>query len=217
MDVASTDRASGSVREVKVVSFIHRDRPTERSYSRSGIMHEVSDFGDNGVTTEQGDIAVVQVSPSDAVAILRLRDALASWMVERGIDQWRPGDMPLPWIEVCAAQGWVFAALLGDILVGSLTLVWADPFIWGDRNGPAGYIHMLMVDRAYARLGLGRLLLDWAERRITGAGHRHARLDCVRTNVGLREYYENAGYVLVGYREFARGIPSVALYEKALA
>jgi len=180
-------------------------------------MLEVSDFGDNGVTTEQGDVAVVQVSPSDAVAILRLRDALASWMVDRGIDQWRPGDMPLLWIEVCAAQGWVFAALRGDILVGSLTLVWADPFIWGDHNELAGYIHMLMVDRAYARLGLGRLLLDWAERRITGAGHRHARLDCVRTNVALREYYENAGYVLVGYREFAGGIPSLALYEKALA
>ncbi len=75
---------------------------------------------------------------------------------------------------------------------------------------------MLMVDRAYARVGLGRLLLEWAARRIRGAGHRHARLDCVRTNVVLRAYYENAGYVLVGYREFAGGIPSVALYEKAL-
>ncbi len=76
---------------------------------------------------------------------------------------------------------------------------------------------MLMVDRAYARLGLGRFRLDWAERRNTEARRRHARLDCVRTNVALREYYENAGYVLVGYREFDANIPSVALYEKALA
>ena len=76
---------------------------------------------------------------------------------------------------------------------------------------------MLMVDRAFAHLGLGRSLLDWAERRIRSAGHRNARLDCVRTNVALREYYENEGYVLVGYREFAGEIPNVALYEKALA
>ena len=55
-------------------------------------------------------------------------------MVEQGIDQWRQGDMPLPWVEMCAAQGWVFVALRDDILVGSLTLVWADPFIWGDRD-----------------------------------------------------------------------------------
>ena len=66
---------------------------------------------------------------------------------------------------------------------------------------------MLMVDRAYAHFGLGRLLLDWADRGIARAGHRHAQLDCVRTNVALREYDENAGYVLVGYREFAGGFP----------
>lgn len=62
---------------------------------------------------------------------------------------------------------------------------------------------MVMVDRAFARLGLGRSLLDWAEEQITGAGHRHARLDCVRTNEALRKYYEEAGYLLVGTREFA--------------
>ena len=99
MVVANPDRASGSIRDLEVVSF-HSPRPSgPRSYSRSGIMLEMSDFGDNGVATEQGDVVVVQASPGDAVAILRLRDALASWMVERGIDQWRPGDMPLPWIE----------------------------------------------------------------------------------------------------------------------
>ena len=102
-------------------------------------MLHVSDVVDNRVTTEQGDVVVVRASPDDAVAILRLRDALASWMVECGIDQWRPGEMPLPWIELCAAQGWVFAALLDDRLVGSLTLVWDDPLIWVDRNEPAGY------------------------------------------------------------------------------
>ena len=101
--------------------------------------------------------------------------------------------------------------------IGSVTLVWTDPFIWGDRNAPAGYIHMLMVDRAHAHCGLGRSLLGWAEQRITRSGHRRARLDCVRTNMDLRAYYEDAGYVLVGDREFEGNIPSVALYEKVLS
>jgi GNAT superfamily N-acetyltransferase len=135
-------------------------------------------------------------------------------MVERGIDQWRPGEMPLAWIEECAAQGWIFLARRDSELIGSVTLVWTDPLIWGDRNAPAGYIHMLMVDRAHAHLGLGRSLLAWAERRITRSGHDRARLDCVHTNVRLRAYYEHAGYVLVGQREFAGRIPGVALYEK---
>jgi len=35
--------------------------------------------------------------------------------------------------------------------------------------------------------------------------------------MGLRAYYEDAGYVLVGDREFEGNIPSVALYEKVLS
>ena len=109
------------------------------------------------------------------------------------------------------------AARWQGILVGSITLVGTDPFIWGERNAPAGYIHMLMVDREHARLGLGRSLLEWAERRITRTGQRRARLDCVRTNTHLRAYYETAGYALVGYHDFPGNIPSVALYEKTLS
>jgi len=39
--------------------------------------------------------------------ILRLRDDVAGWMAERGIDQWRPGEMPPEWIEPCATHGWL--------------------------------------------------------------------------------------------------------------
>jgi len=86
------------------------------------------------VTTEQGDVAVgPSIAQRCGKRFSGFEIALASWMVERGIDQWRPGDMPLPWIEVCAAQGWVFAALRDDILVGSLTLVWADPLSGGSQ------------------------------------------------------------------------------------
>ena len=177
----------------------------------------MSDVADDRVTTQFGEVVMADAIPQDAAEVLRLRDALASWMIEAGIDQWRPGEMPLSWIEVCVAQGWVFVARDNGDVVGSVTLVWTDPFIWGDRDEPAGYIHMLMVDRAHARAGLGRGLLDWAERRIIRAGHHRARLDCVRDNAALRAYYEAAGYVLVGYRDFAGGIPSVALYEKVLS
>ena len=175
----------------------------------------MSDVGDDRLTTQLGDVSVVAASRDDAVAILRLRDALANWMLERGIDQWRPGEMSLAWIEECAGQGWVFVARRDANLIASVTLVWSDPFIWGDLDGPGGYIHMLMVDRGHAHLGLGRSLLDWAESRIKRSGHHRARLDCVRTNVALRAYYEDAGYALVGYRDFD-SVPAVALYEKPL-
>jgi len=183
---------------------------------RFGQSDLVSDTADDHVTTRLGEVAVERASPGDAPAILQLRDALATWMVQHGISQWRPGEMPLAWIEVCIAQGWVFAASRDGNLVASVTLVWTDPLVWGNQSDPAGYIHMLMVDRAHAGLGLGRSLLDWAERRIARSGRHRARLDCVRANEPLRRYYENTGYAFVGYREFDERIPSTALYEKTL-
>jgi GNAT superfamily N-acetyltransferase len=176
----------------------------------------ISDVAGDRVTTQLGEVVIAKAIPKDAADVLRLRDTLASWMVESGIDQWRPGEMPLAWIEVCAAQGWVFVARHNGNVVGSVTLVWTDPLIWVGRDEPAGYIHMLMVDRAYAHAGLGLALLGWAELQILRTGRRRARLDCVRDNAVLRAYYEHAGYMLVGYRNFAVGIPDVALYEQLL-
>jgi ribosomal protein S18 acetylase RimI-like enzyme len=163
-----------------------------------------------GATPQRGDVVVARASSDDALTILTLRDDLAAWMVEHGIEQWRSGEMPLAWIETCAAHGWLFAASRNGSLVGSVTLVWTDPFVWGDQNEPAGYIHMLMVRRADAGSGLGRRLLEWAENQIRSSGLCVARLDCVRSNARLREYYESAGYSLVGHRDFP-GDSNVAL------
>lgn len=173
------------------------------------LLTELGRMGES-VATPWGDLRVVTVRPDQAQAVLRLRDDLASWMVERGIDQWRPGEMPLDWIEECTRNGWAYGVWREGRLVASVTLVWADPFVWGEQDEPAGYVHMLMVDRAYAGLGLGRALLRWAEDRIRASGRGLARLDCVSTNVALCAYYESAGYHLVGHRNFA-GHPAAAL------
>jgi ribosomal protein S18 acetylase RimI-like enzyme len=146
-------------------------------------------------------------------------------MLGRGIDQWRPGEIPLAWIERFAEQRSLFAMFGDGRLVASVILAWADPFVWGAQQEPAGYVHMLMVNRAYAGRGLGRVLLDWTESRIGESGRHRARLDCVRTNTSLRGYYENAGYQLVGFRCFDHEASEAldglvpadsALYEKVL-
>jgi GNAT superfamily N-acetyltransferase len=75
-----------------------------------------------------------------------------------------------------------------------------------------------MVDRAFAGHGVGRALLGRCEAQIRGQGKQLSRLDCVLINDRLRRYYEQAGYVLVGYESFPE-IPwanDVALYEKDL-
>jgi GNAT superfamily N-acetyltransferase len=168
--------------------------------------------------TPLGELSVVRATVDQAGSVLELRDDLARWMLEHGIEQWRPGDLPLEWIQVCAAQGWVFVMARGKDLVGSVTIVWEDPLIWGERPEPAGYVHMLMVDRDLAGHGIGRCLLGWAERFILGSEREVARLDCARANGPLRSYYERDGYRLVEYQDFP-GVEralETALYEKSL-
>jgi ribosomal protein S18 acetylase RimI-like enzyme len=139
-------------------------------------------------------------------------------MMERGIEQWRPGELPMEWIQTCVAEGWVYVVPRAKELIASVTIVWDDPLMWGEQPEPAGYIHMLIVDREFAGHGIGRSLLAWAEQFIADSGRQLARLDCVRTNRPLRGYYERAGYTLVGYKK----LPEMelayegALYEKPL-
>jgi ribosomal protein S18 acetylase RimI-like enzyme len=165
-----------------------------------------------------GDLSVVPATLDQAASVLRLRDDLARWMLEHDIEQWRPGELPLGWIQECISHGWVYVMCRGDKLVSSVTIVWDDPLMWGERPEPAGYIHMLLVDRHFAGHHIGRWLLDWAERFILSSGRDLARLDCVRGNEALRGYYEDAGYRLVGYRDFPdiEWAFEAALYEKPL-
>jgi protein-tyrosine phosphatase len=168
--------------------------------------------------SQLGALTVERATIADAPVVGALRDELASWMLQHGIRQWSPGEMPLDWIEVCIAFGEVYLVSHDQQLVGSVTVVWHDPLIWGERPEPAGYIHMLMVDRAFAGHGIGRSILEWAEGVIDASGRRCARLDCVEGNQPLRAYYEAAGYAFVGNKTFPDldWAGETALYEKQL-
>jgi ribosomal protein S18 acetylase RimI-like enzyme len=72
-------------------------------------------------------------------------------------------------------------------------LLWSDPLVWRDVPEDAGYVHSLAIRRAYAGRGLGKTLLEWAERLAT-AGKRYLRLDCGAENLPLRAYYERLGF-----------------------
>jgi GNAT superfamily N-acetyltransferase len=143
---------------------------------------------------------------------------LARWMLKRGIRQWRPGELPLEWIQTCVSEGWVYVVLRSERVIASVTTVWDDPLMWGEVPEPAGYIHMLMVDRSFAGHGIGHFLLAWTERYIADSGRQLARLDRVKSNRPLRGYYERAGYVLAGYNDLPEFecAYEAALYEKHL-
>lgn len=171
------------------------------------------------VETPIGDLRVTVALPKEVEDVRRLREDCARWMVERGVEQWRPGDFPRHWYETCVLEGWVYVGRLGEPVVASVTVVWEDPLVWPEARDPAGYVHMLMVDRGLAGQQVGRSLLGWAEDHIRRSGRPVARLDCPRSNRALRAYYERLGYRLVGFREFPEldGALETALYQKTLA
>jgi GNAT superfamily N-acetyltransferase len=99
-------------------------------------------------------------------------------------------------VESNVAAGDLYLADLAGETVGTVTLVWDDPVIWGDdgRDGRAGYVHRLVVTRTHAGTGLGAGLLAWAGEQSRARGRAQLRLDVVSHNTPLRRYYERAGF-----------------------
>ena len=58
-----------------------------------------------------------------------------------------------------------------------------------------GFIHALHVHSAYARHGIGSILLELAERKIAAAGKTCARLETDTFNTRSRAFYKAHGYV----------------------
>jgi ribosomal protein S18 acetylase RimI-like enzyme len=80
--------------------------------------------------------------------------------------------------------------------VGAVRILWADEDVWGAAglDGAAGYVHTLVIDRAYAGGGMGLAILRSAERIVAASGRALLRLDCIEGNSALQRYYTSAGY-----------------------
>ena len=147
--------------------------------------------------TPAGQISIVQAQASELDIVVDILEEAASWLASRGIDQWRPGSFLGPRYASIADQvnrGEIYLAMLDGKPVGTLTLQWEDKKFWGDVPDDAGYVHRIAIRRACAGIGLGRQLLQWAERAAAAAGKDFLRLDCMAENQALCEYYERANF-----------------------
>ncbi len=162
---------------------------------------------------------------ADAARIVALRDDAARWLLARGIEQWRPGEVSEPDVVGWLGTGRMYVAEValtgtqGDRqVVGCVRVAWSDEPVWGPQRPDAGYVQALVADRAPAWRGLGRRLLTHAEDVIARTGRPLARLSCLRGNAGLESFYAAAGYVEVGQRAYDRpGWDPVTLREKRLS
>ena len=137
----------------------------------------------------------------DSVSTIMLDAAL--WMQSRGIGQWnwmftpRGREVVLQRIESTEAYLVIDAA---SRPIATFAIQWEDAQIWGERgrDGQAGYVHGLAVCRSVAGRGLGCELIEYATSIIHQRGRRLVRLDCMRDNAGLCDYYRRTGFTEVG-------------------
>jgi GNAT superfamily N-acetyltransferase len=136
--------------------------------------------------------------PGDVPAWLALRDHAMR------------GEVPLarPWsgddfhVEITAKPWWredrtwlAFCEESPSELVGSVTLAM--------RQGAAGsvpVVHWLLVDPAWRRRGVGRLLMSKLERAAWDAGWREVRLETHSGWAAAVAFYQSIGYASLGDR-----------------
>ncbi|HSC73921.1 MAG TPA: GNAT family N-acetyltransferase [Gaiellaceae bacterium] len=149
----------------------------------------------------------------DVPAVARLLDEATVWVGERGYEQW---PLPYPWEEIAAAveRGEVYLAELGGDVVATVTLLWDDTPHWGERPPDAAYVHKLAVSRACAGRRIGHAIVEWADATAAANGRFFLRLDCLRTNPGIRKYYEELGFEHRG-DEIVNG-RDLSLYERTV-
>lgn len=159
-------------------------------------------------------LAITLAQTADLPLVLTILREAATWLWERDIPQWPPEEFTEDAYAPLIGQGAIALAWKNGQAVGTVTLLWSDPEIWGPDDGQAGYVHKLAVKRLAAGQGVSHALLAWAEAQVTQAGRRYVRLDCWAGSDALRQFYTNAGFTVCGLTQ--EDTWQCALFEKAV-
>ena len=79
--------------------------------------------------------------------------------------------------------------------------------VFVEDRGDHGYIGLVSVEPALQSAGIGRVLMDAAERRCSDAGHPRVELLVVDLRSELPPWYRRLGYRVVATRPFPAGAP----------
>lgn len=149
------------------------------------------------IATPHGEVVLTPARAEDVWEAVAIEEDAVGWVRSLGYE---PGHPPRPLAEIFAeavAHGQMYLARRDSVAAGKVVITAEDDGLWVDRPADALYVHGLMVRRAFAGQGVGRVLLCWAEREAARRGKPLLRLDCDALNPELRAYYERAGFAHV--------------------
>ncbi len=143
------------------------------------------------------NLHLVRARPSELSQYIDLLEAIAEWLVARGIRQYDPGTFRASrsYFAESIERAEVHWVCINDARVGSVRLLDEDSLVWPDvRKDEAIYAYNLVVDRNWGNRGMGRRILETVERETRARLRAFLRLDCVAGNQFLRQYYAAAGF-----------------------
>lgn len=129
-------------------------------------------------------------------------------MIERRIDYLRERDIhpswadrdylnvfPVEYFERVVRDGVLYVGDMEGVIVACATLHHGDFPRWEDDGLPSYYVHNLASDPRFS--GLGSEMLDYCERVAVNTGRKALRLDSIKGNDFLENFYRKRGFVFV--------------------
>ncbi|MCL4392621.1 GNAT family N-acetyltransferase [Patescibacteria group bacterium] len=162
-------------------------------------------------------LLIQQAQKEDAQIIVNILSSALQYKVSHGDMVWGTEPYSSKKLLHNIKEGNTYIARIGNIPVGTLTLLLEDEMIWGKQPPIATYVHKLAIKDGYHGRDLGKKLLDWASQQATNNGRSLLRIDFHYNNYGLRSYYEKLGFKLVEKNRKIH-IPhrtTIALYERS--
>jgi GNAT superfamily N-acetyltransferase len=167
-------------------------------------------------------VIIRRAQPGDTDAIVEMRYELTHWLKSLGTDQWT-SDLGIDRTEVIRRvdasirEGSTWVTCDGNKLVGSIAIDQvSDPGLWTPEERRESLIlHRMMVRRSHSGHGLGRRMIDWADRIALVQRRSWLRLDAWDTNEALHRYYLSLGFKRVRHVPNHR-FPSATLFQRAV-
>ena len=148
---------------------------------------------------------------TEAISVMR---EVAAWGREQGYRVWPDEWLTPEELITPDAQPENFCiGTLGGETACAFILQWADTDCW--PNAPkceAAYLHKFCVRRAFAGIGMTKLVVDAIKEECRKRGVRYIRLDTGLDEKVVRKIYLEAGFKIVDIIDYPNG-RSMALYE----
>lgn len=141
-----------------------------------------------------------QAEASDLDHIVQWRTDAARWLASLGSDQWSDAGLSdeafIARVRDSISNGETWMAEQDGQPVGTIAVdQWTDEGLWSAvERAESMFIHRMIISRGSSGQGIGKLLLDHADKVAANHGKRWIRLDAWTTNKGLHAYYESAGF-----------------------